>query len=256
MIAVISFPKREAPFSDAFTRTPSRKTSLMDAGKPASTFFPNLHDVDDLGPPLVSGLPLADGISTAHDEALAELLQQPKQPPHKAPPVHSSHLGDLRNPYDGSILGTLDISAHPEAHFMSDAQTENEELWGRLSRVLDLQAHIAKLHVNMEGVGNAQSGAGGGGGDFSSPISNNGRMPLASRGRGSSGMLSEAVEDEDADVTAEADAEEVKNKQREAEFTRLGDQFTARKAGTDEIMNQACVSIINIVYETNGCHIA
>lgn len=214
----------------------------MDAKKHASTFTPNLHDVDELGPPLVSGLPLADGISTAHDEALAELLQQPNQAPHKPPPPHSSHLGDLRNPYDGSVLGTLDISAHPEAHFMSDAQTENEELWGRLSRVLDLQAHIAKLHVNMEGVGNTQSG-GGGGGDFSSPTSNGGRVPLASRGRGSSGMLSDGEEDED--VTVEADAEGMKNKHREDEFSRLGKQFTARKAGTDEIMDQVCASIVN-----------
>lgn len=197
----------------------------------ARSLSPGLEDEGDLGPPpLAADVPLAEGISTAHDEALASLLQKPKTT-QKPNPTHDSHLGNLHNPYDGAVIGTLDISAHPEAHFMSEAQSENEELWTRLTQVLDLQAQIAKLHVNMEGVGNTQAAS-----DYSSPKPN---IRVPTRNWGSTGRLSEMmVEDEGVDVKAETAAEEMKSRQREEEFARLAQQFEARKAGTDDIMDK------------------
>ncbi|KAI6120614.1 hypothetical protein EDD16DRAFT_1784231 [Pisolithus croceorrhizus] len=164
---------------------------------------------------------------------------------------------------------TSTVLTDPHAQQQTTSQplptTEDTDLWTRLARILQLQAEVARMHADMEGVGNSvrsgAAGPSGGGfsvgtnpgatGDARSPavkVSNPQRRtrgetipvgyddePLAS-GIGESGggnimdTTSESEDEDEAGVLAK--------RKRDEEFAKLADQFAERKVAIARIMNK------------------
>lgn len=178
---------------------------------------------------------LSAGLSTPHDATLAELRDTSScgQPIRKHPRLEDPRYAMLNDPFDGSEIGTLTLmDTHPSpTQTMSYPGGNTEELWTHLSRVLELQSEIARMHVNMEGIGNKTADYGKG-----KPKSKSTRQ--STKSWKTPGTSTSNEEDEGVDVNAEVDEEEAKDREREEEFAQLADQFEGRREGINEIMSR------------------
>ncbi|KAJ7110052.1 hypothetical protein C8R44DRAFT_801263 [Mycena epipterygia] len=135
----------------------------------------------------------------------------------------------IYDPFDGSFLGSLvapDHNVQPEEHGkLNDVSAKNEELWSHLSRVLELQTQISRMHLDMEEIGmnpNDPKGKGKG-----------------TRSRATS--VSRVVIDDaegDEGIGGKRDEEAEKNKAREEQFSKLAGQFRGKKEAINGIMNK------------------
>lgn len=151
----------------------------------------------------------------------------------------------LLDPATGQLLGVLQP---PESDFpatLSRVAEENEELWSHLSAVLDLQAQIARKHLDMETPGVAdrkkrQSSKPGPWDDkrrtFMTPNSNSASPKMTE-------MLAGTTESEDPSMKVEGE-EDVEARTREEEFSNLAGHFEGRKDAIDDIMGQVFESSI------------
>ncbi|KAK7058411.1 hypothetical protein VNI00_002045 [Paramarasmius palmivorus] len=209
---------------------------------------------------------LAASLSTPHDALFANIsgrqAEQSKapgdanllkassspipEPAGTSSPPTTHGLDTLIDPFNGAVLGKLVL---PDPNFTVEPMPSgeeferNEELWSHLSRVLDLQSEIARLHMDMEGIGSKGDSKGKKNKGKTSPRL--GRTRDTGEGMhkvtGTTTLLDDPEhvgEDEGVDVGAEADEEERKNREREEEFARLADQFEGRKEGINDIMTK------------------
>ncbi|KAF9270622.1 hypothetical protein L218DRAFT_1072015 [Marasmius fiardii PR-910] len=191
---------------------------------------------------------LAGQLSTPHDalfvdgaETSLDVNSQTQSPSSNSSAVFiAPGLDTLVDPFDGSILGKMtlpDPNLTTESIPMGAEINQNEELWSHLSRILELQSDIAKLHMGMEGI----IGEYGKGKHKGKVTPNLGKNRDAMESRHKVTRFSSTLDDpehvgEGVEVGLKDDEEERRNKEREEEFTRLADQFEGRKEGINEIM--------------------
>ncbi|KAJ7225359.1 hypothetical protein GGX14DRAFT_420149 [Mycena pura] len=147
-------------------------------------------------------------------------------------PVHRGAAPDTANssvydPFDGSFLGNLvtpDQNVQPEdVGSLNDVVAKNDELWSNLSRVLELQSQISRMHLDMEEVGlNASDPKGKGKG-------------TRSRATSVSRVVIDDAEGEEG-IGGKRDEEAETNKAREEQFSKLSGQFRGKKEAINEIM--------------------
>ncbi|KAI5997916.1 hypothetical protein EDD15DRAFT_2242527 [Pisolithus albus] len=239
-----------------------------------------------------------EGLFTLQDEVLVDVFGFP--PPVNTPtPGQSTSPGDsdslprssiptggsaippslpIYDPFTGgrmgehpSVVPSTGATANTTSTVFTDSQaqplptTEDTDLWTRLARILQLQADVARMHAEMEGVGQSvRSGAAGPSGvgfsvgtnpgatdDTRSPtvkVSNPHRRtrgetiplgyddePLAPRTGESGGgnitdTTSESEDEDEAGVLAK--------RRRDEEFAKLADQFAERKVAIGRIMHK------------------
>lgn len=160
----------------------------------------------------------------------------------------------LHDPFDGTPLGALvpsDANTHTEGPVgMIYGSGKNQELWSHLSKVLELQSHIARMHMDMEGVG-SKTGDGKGKGKGATRPTHASRTDWRERkssllagerpraGSASVGGETEGEHDVDEEgVDVAEDEESEKNRAREEEFAKLADQFDERKDSINGIMSK------------------
>jgi hypothetical protein len=163
----------------------------------------------------------------------------------------------LHDPFDGSPLGLVSESQQQGGVPGHVRGQKDEELWVHLSRVLELQNQVAKMHLEMEAVG-----------------PNDGKGKVAGRARarrkgkqeaGSSdhsdtgagvkeGMrgggigLEDAPEGDEEGVEVAGDEEAEIKKAREAEFAGLAHQFVGSNESINAVMGRVCDPILSVVY--------
>ena len=163
----------------------------------------------------------------------------------------------LTDPYDGSTIGVL-LPTQPDAaeHSLTSPRgasapgardlPRNEELWARLSRVLELQTDIARTHAEMENIGIGKGKA------KLSEVKDKGKKE-GEEGSKTHGQFPTDPGIEESDVEGEGvemdDEETERNRAREEEFTKLADQFDRRKESISEIMSK--VGSISTMYLSN-----
>ncbi|GLB35884.1 hypothetical protein LshimejAT787_0301720 [Lyophyllum shimeji] len=163
----------------------------------------------------------------------------------------------LYDPYDGTPIGTfvphhLDPKGTGRAGVSSSRRSESgnkEEQWAHLSRVLDLQNEVAKMHLEMEGVGPSDGkgkgrgrGKGKGLGDaktrekqgWADSVS---EVKPKRRGTGDS-IGTDPHDGDEEGVSAAGDEEIEMKKAREEQFANLPEQFEGRKESIQEIMDK------------------
>ncbi|KXN88793.1 hypothetical protein AN958_06662 [Leucoagaricus sp. SymC.cos] len=143
----------------------------------------------------------------------------------------------LYDPFDGSPLGIIAPaeSAGRDGEDMSiSGGSSNEELWSHLSRVLDLQNQIARMHVDMEGVGLGKQADGKG----KAPFGISSRPTGFTRPRTTSTSSVPGGEVGDEEGVGSVDEESEKLKDREREFKKLATQFEGRKEAINEVMGK------------------
>ncbi|KAG7099620.1 hypothetical protein E1B28_001448 [Marasmius oreades] len=196
---------------------------------------------------------LAGQLSTPHDALFVDPAgtytdgHSQKQPPifdlsPTSAVLIAPGLDTLVDPFDGSVLGKMtlpDPNLTNENIPMGEEINQNEELWSHLSRVLELQSDIAKLHMGMEGI----MGEYGKGKNKGKVTPNLGKNKDAMESRHKVTRISSVLddpdhvgEDEGVEVGPKDDEEERRSREREEEFARLADQFEGRKEGINEIM--------------------
>ncbi|KIM70230.1 hypothetical protein SCLCIDRAFT_6483 [Scleroderma citrinum Foug A] len=135
----------------------------------------------------------------------------------------------------------------------------DSDLWSHLSRILELQAEVAGMHAEMEGVGVAGSSAGGHGSVRLDPNSGTSGTHAAGVNAGNSKRrmrgatmpvgdddeppqrvrsVDGAVTDSSSEDEDEDDAEGFTKRRRDEDFAKLADQFTERKIAIARIMNK------------------
>lgn len=154
------------------------------------------------------------------------------------PPVSSASntlpAPTLYDPFDGSPLGTV---LPPEAPTHEDGMSvhiegSNEELWAHLSRVLDLQKQIARMHVDMEGLGQGK------------PTDGKGKGAAFAFPRATSTGSEPEHEIGDEEGVGVVDEEAEKLRARESEFKKLATQFEGRKEAINEVMSKVNIPLI------------
>ncbi|KAL0579436.1 hypothetical protein V5O48_002542 [Marasmius crinis-equi] len=197
---------------------------------------------------------LANPLSTPHDVLLSDPAElSPESQSRNNSPLYdvpapskaaiAPGLDILSDPFDGSVLGKMslpDPNLTQDTIPMGEEITHNEELWSHLSRVLDLQSDIAKLHMGMEGIIGEYGKTKAKG--KAAPKLGGDREAMETRSKLARNLSTlDDLENvgADAGVGAEDDQEERKNREREEEFARLADQFEGRKEGINEIMLKA-----------------
>lgn len=175
-------------------------------------------------------------------------LNEPANFPASATPTASfasnpSLATRLYDPFDGSPLGVIVPveSLEREGEDMPANATGNshDELWSHLSRVLDLQHQIARMHVDMEGVGLGKQPDCKGKGSLGTSSRATGfpRPRTASAGSVPGGD----IEDDVGAVDEEAE----KLRAREREFKKLATQFQGRKQAIDAMMEKVGSSTLS-----------
>jgi len=175
-------------------------------------------------------------------------LNEPANFPASATPTASfasnpSLATRLYDPFDGSPLGVIVPveSLEREGEDMPANATGNshDELWSHLSRVLDLQHQIARMHVDMEGVGLGKQ----------PDCKGKGSLGTSSRATGfprprtasASSVPGGDIEDDVGAVDEEAE----KLRAREREFKKLATQFQGRKQAIDAMMEKVGSSTLS-----------
>ncbi|KAF8078902.1 hypothetical protein FPV67DRAFT_1466805 [Lyophyllum atratum] len=170
----------------------------------------------------------------------------------------------LYDPYDGTPIGVLAPSDPHSPHHTGFKGTgapptrrmdsgSKEEQWVHLSRVLDLQNEVAKMHLEMEGVGTSDGkgkatgkgrgrGKGKGLGDPNigerREWGDSARKGKAKRKATSDSIGTDTHDGDEEGVDAAGDEELEIKKAREEQFANLDDQFEGRKESIQEIMNK------------------
>ncbi|KAF9454128.1 hypothetical protein P691DRAFT_798395 [Macrolepiota fuliginosa MF-IS2] len=146
---------------------------------------------------------------------------------------HAFPGSKLYDPFDGSPLGIVVPVEINGGNMPTQADSSsNEELWTHLSRVLDLQNQIARMHVDMEGVGPGKQADGKGKG----PLGNTPKATAFTRLRTTSTGSVPGADIGDEEGVGVADEEAGKLKAREREFKKLATQFEGRKEAINEMM--------------------
>lgn len=192
-------------------------------------------------------------------------LQAQVQSSSRAPDV-------LLDPFDGSALGMLlpqgqgSDSQNPSQVNLANNPLDNanpagsEAVWSQLSRVLDIQGEISKMHLDLEPIGLSRTGTGSANSKGNkSPWKRHHKTP--SENLGTSGHLgredmsganwprqralstvstisSSDEPGDDAGVNFQEDDDE-KSRIRGEEFAKLSSQFEGRKEAIHDIMAKA-----------------
>jgi hypothetical protein len=133
----------------------------------------------------------------------------------------------IYDPFDGQKIGSIlapDHNVQPEeGGRLNDVAAKNEELWSHLSRVLELQNQISRMHLDMEEIGPNADPKGQGKG---------------TRSRAAS--VSRVVIDDEGDegIGGKRDEEAERNKAREEQFSNLAGQFRGKKEAITAIMTK------------------
>ncbi|KAH0838031.1 hypothetical protein J3R83DRAFT_6271 [Lanmaoa asiatica] len=173
----------------------------------------------------------------------------------------------IYDPFSGAKLGEH-TPISPSTATPGDSTplptADDRKLWSSLERILELQAEIAAMHVNMEGVGgrglgNTHTGGipsvGVGEGGNAGPVKRSRRgqtLPVGDeepeeheRESGATGRAVSEIstdhsggEDEDEDDEDEDDIHGYGKRRRDEEFARLAEQFAQRRVAIGGIMNK------------------
>ncbi|KAL0951564.1 hypothetical protein HGRIS_008246 [Hohenbuehelia grisea] len=208
-------------------------------------------------------------IVTPHDAVLAELQEHNPtinlsarieeqlipalQAESEQPRVPQSET--LCDPWNGAPLASMSKALPVDFPDGSSGKglCRNEDFWGQLSKILDLQDGIATLHIDMEEIGTKASDRRTSGpgarrptkpfpswdldaGTLSASSKTSFGLGSHSREGSSPGVAGDDAEDVGANV--EEDEEAVRNKAREAEFANLATKFEGRRTKIDEIMSK------------------
>jgi hypothetical protein len=163
----------------------------------------------------------------------------------------------LLDPYDGSTHGALlpqdtSTEASDPLRLVTDSSgSSGEAMWSHLSKVLELQGQIAKMHIEMEGIGSGDGkrgkgmmGRGGNSMDDTRPFHGHSRL----RARAMSNISNLGSSDEkgiDEEGVGVEDEETEQNKAREEEFAKLADQFEGKKESIRGIMNKVRINVFD-----------
>ena len=172
----------------------------------------------------------------------------------------------LHDPFDGSPIGLLAAntqgrqSQQQPSSIRGDVRapeggSRDEDLWVHLSRVLDLQNQVAKMHLEMESVrpsvGKSKA---------------SGRGPARKTAKGKAGSddhsdnvvegidveAEDAHEGDEEGVEVEGDEEAERKKAREAEFAGLADHFEGRNESINAIMGRVSKCIFLYMVSANN----
>lgn len=186
----------------------------------------------------------------------------------------------LIDPFDGSNLGVLapqgqgydsqnpsqiNLTNNPESGPSASANANpagTEAVWLQLSRVLDLQSEISKMHLEMETIGLSKAGTGAGAGDWKSkrkqwkgqhmtvpdslgaPNLGPGLNWPRQRAMSTVSTISSSDEQEGDEPSVNVnDEEEEKNRIRGEEFVKLASQFEGRKEAIRDIMTKVSLPL-------------
>ena len=176
----------------------------------------------------------------------------------------------IYDPFSGAKLGEQTPMSHSpttpgELSTAPLPTADDRKLWSSLERILELQAEIAAMHADMEGVGGRGPGnnthtsgiAGEGGNVGSRKRTKRGQtLPIGDEeleehepetgamGRAVSEISTDHSEGEDGveDEDDEDGTHGYGKKKRDEEFARLAEQFAQRKVAIGGIMNKVCTS--------------
>jgi len=187
----------------------------------------------------------------------------------------SSRSQLLLDPFDGNVLGVLvpyqepgstnedmsasqvNIPSNPDANVSTgNIDTRSEAIWSHLSRILELQGQLSKMHLEMENIGTGKAAdpkrkkhkqRDGSAPESPNPGLDEGDPPVPpgihqprkrTMSTGSRGSLSgEADGDEEGVGMPSEEAE--KDRIRGEEFAKLATQFEGRKEAINDIMGKA-----------------
>jgi len=217
----------------------------------------------------------SDSNDTPSDPALDAASQVPAK---EAAQQSTSRLPSsevLMDPFDGSVLGVLlpqgqgSDSQNPSQVNLSNTPLENaatgmnanpagsEAVWSQLSRVLDIQGEISKMHLDMETIGLNRTGTGS---DnlkrkkshstrhhraTTENVGPSGREDISGvkwprqRAISTVSTISSSGEPEDDETSNFQDDEDEKSRIRGEEFEKLSSQFEGRKEAIHDIMAKA-----------------
>ncbi|KAJ7040446.1 hypothetical protein C8F04DRAFT_1178165 [Mycena alexandri] len=166
-----------------------------------------------------------------HDRILGTLFRPQDRAETNGPGSQDASTLDTHNvvydPFDGSFIGSLlphDLNVQPEDGKLSEVASKNEELWTSLSRVLELQNQISRMHLDMEDVGMNTERKGKGKG-------------TRSRATSVSRVVIDDVEGDEG-IGGKRDEEAEKNKAMELQFETLAAQFRNKKEAINGIMTK------------------
>ena len=202
----------------------------------------------------------------------------PPPPSMQTPPSSSTRLGptlSVYDPFSGAKLGErTPISPCTTipgelSSFAPPPTVDDHKLWSSLERILELQAEIAAMHADMEGVGGRGSGNTHTNGITGVGATEGGNVGPRKRSRrhqtllvgdedpeehepeggASTGAAVSEIstdhsdgEDEDEDEEDEDDIHGYGKRRRDEEFSRLAEQFAQRKTAIGGIMNKVRIS--------------
>ncbi|KAF6766668.1 hypothetical protein DFP72DRAFT_867256 [Ephemerocybe angulata] len=177
---------------------------------------------------------------------------------HPAGSVQTTTVDVLVDPFDGTTHGVLlpqDINIGPQEDMQSvprfnsaSVAAASEKMWSHLSKVLDLQSQISKMHIDMEGIG-AGDGRKKTKGKHSmgrgSGLGEERRMyhpapSFRARAMSNASTIGTVVDEKEVDEegVGVTDEETEKNRAREEEFAKLANQFEGKKESIREMMNK------------------
>ncbi|KAG8219519.1 hypothetical protein J3R82DRAFT_469 [Butyriboletus roseoflavus] len=252
----VSTPER--PEGTLFTPQDAIITQVFGMSVPPAT------DPVHATPPLPSNAP-QPSVSLMTSDSLPPPPSMQTAP---SPNVRPGPTLTIYDPFSGAKLGehTPISSSTATPGELSSATplptTDDRNLWTSLERILELQAEIAAMHADMEGVGGKGSGNTHAGGIASVNVAEGGNAGSRERSRrgqtlpvgdeepeehepesgATGGTVSEISTDhsdgEDDDEEDEDDIHGYCKKRRDEEFARLAEQFAQRKAAIGGIMNK------------------
>ncbi|KAG9314063.1 hypothetical protein JVU11DRAFT_4842 [Chiua virens] len=194
--------------------------------------------------------------STSEPQPSASLTVSDSLPP-QTPPTSSARPGPaltIYDPFSGAKLGERSpispsmntstpgeaSSTQPEALGTSD----NHKLWTSLERILELQAEIAAMHAEMEGVGGRGTGSAHAGErsrrGLTLPVGDEEPEERGPESGHPGGAFSEISTDH-SDGEDEDDEDDIfgnGKRRRDEEFARLAEQFAQRKTAIGGIMDK------------------
>jgi len=156
----------------------------------------------------------------------------------------------LYDPFDGTPLGLL-VPTTSQDHLQNrpdskkrGTESENKEQWVHLSRVLDLQSEIAKMHLDMEGIGSSDGKGKGAVKGRQAKTRVLGDHERERRDRDEvSGMQTardDTTDEDEEGVDTAGDPENESKRARETEFANLAKHFAQRNEAVGEIMDKVC----------------
>jgi len=265
-----------------------RRTSTEKAPKRAfPTAYTTPHDaiIADLQTPART-IPV-DVPSATHEQAVSPepeftATRDPRADPKLLSPPQYSGLQQqqsprsqlLLDPFDGNVLGVLiphqeqgsaaedmspsqvNLSTTRDANVSTNnTDTRSEAVWSHLSRIIDLQGQLSKMHLEMEDIGTGKATdskrkkqkqrdeglpeSPSPGLDLQDPPIPPGLQPRTrAMSTGSRGSFSGEADGDEEGVNMPSEEAE-KDRIREEEFAKLATQFEGRKEAINDIMGKA-----------------